>query len=541
MTSILNPRCMNGTLKHLIIVSLLFLLIQQEAKAQAKVRKLSTIINHPSLNVHAPFISADANAIIFISDNADDYVLTPFYSRRGRGDWSEPKPLPRNVHSRLNFLRGYGLNADGSELYVSTIKGPGVGGYDIWVSEWRGAWANPVNLGAPINSRAHEACPSVTPDGKTMYFMRCDAMNQMEGKNCRIMRVDKKPNGQWGEPTELPEHINTGNSQTPRIMADGETLIFSSDAITPSKGGMDLYITRLKDGKWSQPEALDFFNSEKNDQYVSVAALGRYLLADAKGERTYDLVEYLIPEAFRPKGLTKIEGRVVDENGSPVMGYVSLVDIRTGQREYNGRAERDGTFSLYAAEGSEYELAVDPEFEDRSYFIQRLNLTIEPLPQIERIHAVLKTLQPGDSISLTTVNFGTYDSILDTQNAGRELQRLSRLLKGSPDLIFEIRVLFQGYRSDSVRVDPDLTETKVDSVRGKYIDIDTLGQLFERDTLIARQTFHNDRTMAQARAIATYLISQGVPAERLALSGRAVPLPPTGTRRTTATVHVLRN
>src|SRR5690606_39561784 len=76
MTSILNPRCMNGTLKHLIIVSLLFLLIQQEAKAQAKVRKLSTIINHPSLNVHAPFISADANAIIFISDNADDYVLT---------------------------------------------------------------------------------------------------------------------------------------------------------------------------------------------------------------------------------------------------------------------------------------------------------------------------------------------------------------------------------------------------------------------------------------------------------------------------------
>jgi hypothetical protein len=154
---------------------------------------------------------------------------------------------------------------------------------------------------------------------------------------------------------------------------------------------------------------------------------------------------------------------------------------------------------------------------------------------------VLKTLQPGDSISLTTVNFGTYDSILDTQNAGRELQRLSRLLKGSPDLIFEIRVLFQGYRSDSVRVDPDLTETKVDSVRGKYIDIDTLGQLFERDTLIARQTFHNDRTMAQARAIATYLISQGVPAERLALSGRAVPLPPTGTRRTTATVHVLRN
>src|SRR5690606_16664206 len=356
----------------------LTLVLATDVHGQAKVRKLSTIINHPSLNLHAPFISADANAIVFISDNAEDYALTPFYSMRSRADWSSPKPLPRNVHSRLNFLRGYGLNADGTALYVSTIKGPGVGGYDLWMSEWRGAWANPVNLGAPINSRAHEACPSLTPDGKTMYFMRCESMNQMDAGKCKIMRVDKKPNGQWGEPEELPAHINTGNSQTPRIMADGETLIFSSDKFAGSKGGMDLYITRFQDGKWSEPQPLDFVNTERDDQYVSVNALGRYILKEERGARNnWQLTEFLIPAEFKPKGLTKVTGKVRSRDGSPVSAYISAVDVFTGKRVRSLRPEADGSYFFYLPEGSTYEIAFDPEKSDHLFHTTLLDVTGE--------------------------------------------------------------------------------------------------------------------------------------------------------------------
>src|SRR5690606_2037337 len=282
----------------------LTLVLATDVHGQAKVRKLSTILNHPSLNLHAPYISADANAIVFISDNAEDYVLTPFFSFRENADWQAPQVLPRNVHTRLNFLRGYGLSADGGLLFVSTMKTPGVGGFDIWMSEWKGAWANPVNLGAPINSRQHEACASLTTDGKTMYFMRCEKMDQNKADLCKIFRVDKQPTGRWGEPVELPAHINTGNSQTPRIMADSETLIFSSDKMG-GKGGMDLFMTRFQDGEWTKPVPLDFVNTEKNDQYVSVTGLGRYLLRDSPGARKYELVEYLIPQELRPHGMMK--------------------------------------------------------------------------------------------------------------------------------------------------------------------------------------------------------------------------------------------
>lgn len=531
---------MNASGKQCLILVLLVWGIFQDGMAQAEVRKFSTLINHPSLNLHAPFISADASVVVYLSDYAEDHVLTPFYSVRS-GDWSEPKPLPRNVHSRLNFLRGYGLNADGTALYVSTIKGPGVGGYDLWVSEWRGAWANPVNLGAPINSRAHEACPSLTPDGKTMYFMRCESMDQMEGRNCKIMRVDKKPNGQWGDPEELPEHINVGNAQTPRIMADGETLIFSSDKISPSQGGMDLYLTRLRDGVWSAPVPLDFANTAKNDQYVSVAALGRYLLRDSKGARNYELVEYLIPSDLRPRGMTKIDGRVIDEVGEPVQGYVSLTDAVTGERVLNGRAQRDGTFTIYAMEGAHYNLAVDPEFAGHTYFIDHLDMTVDPLPQVQRVHAVIRPLVAGDSILLRNVRFENYSEKLDTGHSESELQRIVRLVNGNSELLFEVDVLLEGYQADSVLSHPDLTEVRIDTVLWKYIDIDTLGQLYERDTVSTRVTYHNDRTAKQAQAVVDYLVAKGVAPERLAIVARAVPALLPGSTRTRVLLRAIKN
>lgn len=508
---------------------------------QAKVRKLSTIINHPSLNLYAPYVSADANAIVFLSDNAEDHVLTPFFSFRERADWKEPKILPKNVNTRLNFLRGYTLSADGNTLYLSTLKSPGVGGFDIWSSEWTGSnWTNPVNAGSPVNSREHEACPSVTPDGKTMYFMRCARMNQNTAELCRIYKVEKKPNGSWDEPVELPAYINTGNSQTPRIMADGETLIFSSDKMNDNKGGMDLYLTRDVEGEWSQPVPLDFVNTEKDDQYVSVTGLGRYLLRDTRGARKNELVEYLIPGNLRPKGMTKIVGTVVDENGSPLQAYISLTDRVSGERVFNGRPNSDGTFLLYAMEGSRYELAIDPEHADQTYYTKILDLTSEQLPQVERVNAVLKPLVPGEEWVLDDICFKEYSAELNLDSSASELKRLVRMVTGNSDLGFEIEVTLDGYQEDSVQYSPDLTEVRMDTVPSLYIDIDTLGQLYERDTFEVKVTYHNDRTRQQAQALIEYLVAAGADSAKLTGYGTAMPAVIPGNKKTLVKVRVTK-
>src|SRR5690606_24806338 len=301
-------------------VLLICLFIPTDGSSQATKRRLPSSVNHPALNNFAPYMSLDGDALVFLSDNSEDYVLTPFFSSRtARSDWKQPELIPRTIHTRLSYIWGYTLSPDGRFLYFSTVKSPGVGGYDLWMCERKGSgWSQPVNFAAPINTRSHEACATITPDQKTLYFMRCKSMDQKTASGCVIMKAQKKPNGQWGEPEELPATINTGNSQSPRILADTETLIFSSDKFEGS-GGMDLYLSRLKDGRWTTPVPMDFANTPEDDQFVSVNAVGRYLMRDAKGSRKREMVEYLIPAGLRPKAPMRVEGTIAGQGTSSLI------------------------------------------------------------------------------------------------------------------------------------------------------------------------------------------------------------------------------
>ena len=129
----------------------------------------------------------------------------------------------------------------------------------------------PQNLMLPINSKTNEGCPSPSPDGNAIYFMRCDKMDQNKADGCKLFVTKKKTNGQWDDPKELPANINTGNSQTPRIMADGETLIFSSNKMVSTKGGMDLYVSKFINGSWTDPRPMDFVNSEKESFLLNIS------------------------------------------------------------------------------------------------------------------------------------------------------------------------------------------------------------------------------------------------------------------------------
>lgn len=483
--------------------------------AQVKVRKLPPSINHPAINVSSPYMSFDGDALIFLSDNAEDYELTPFFTyRENNSDWKEPVVLPRSLYTKLNFLHGYTLGPEGRMLILSTLKSPGVGGYDLWISERKGqAWSEPKNLGIPINTRGNEACATLTPDGKTIYFMRCDKMDQKSASGCKIFMANKKSNGQWDEPVELPAIVNTGNSQSPRILADSETLIFSSDKFGGNKGGMDLYMTRFRNGQWSGPQALNFVNTEKDDQYVSVNGVGRYLLRDSPGARKSELVEYLIPAELRPKGLTRVDGKITGAAGEYIPFYVSVIEIGSGKRIFNGRPAKDGSFTLFLLEGSKYEISIDPEQSNVSYYSEQFDLTTEEIPQVEKVNATIKAPEAGDEFELNLVGFkpGTSDLLPSSEG---DLKRLARLIKNTTNLTFEVQVMLIGYEEDTIQ-SPDLTEVVYDSVKMTFDDIDSLGQLYQRDTTFMRTTYHNDRTQQQALAIINYLKGQGVDEGRL--------------------------
>ena len=120
-------------MKKIICFLLLFQIVATAALSQSKTRRLPGIINHPSLNLYAPFVSHDGNALLFVSDNGEDGALTVSYTSR-ENDWSEPVELSKNVNHRLIYLKGFSLSADGKKLYFTSTKSPIVGGYDIMAS-----------------------------------------------------------------------------------------------------------------------------------------------------------------------------------------------------------------------------------------------------------------------------------------------------------------------------------------------------------------------------------------------------------------------
>src|SRR5690242_17319741 len=103
-------------MKSLCCLLIVILFTSSLGFPQAKTRRLSTPINHPSVNTYSPFISADGNVLVYVSDNAEDNILTPFFSIRENNDWIEPIMFPKNIHTRLNFLYGFGLSADGKKM-----------------------------------------------------------------------------------------------------------------------------------------------------------------------------------------------------------------------------------------------------------------------------------------------------------------------------------------------------------------------------------------------------------------------------------------
>ena len=505
---------------------------------QAKIRKMPNNINHPAINVSTPYISFDGNTLIFISDYGEDNALVMNYTTKiDAVNWKDPVVMPKNVNNRLNFLKGFSLSQDGKTLYITSQKSGGLGGYDLHSSTVAGAaWSELKNFGAPINSNKQEGAPSVTADGTTMYFMRCDQMNASAASACKIMMVKKKTNGQWGEPVELPPHVNTGNSQIPRIMGDGETLIFSSDKFAGGKGGMDLFVTKWNGGEWTRPLALDFANTSADDQYVSATSLGRYLMKDAPGQKKTEIVELLFPPDSKPKGMMKVEGKITAEN--PAAAYISVFNQKDQSRVFNGRPYANGGFTLYLKEGDIYDLSVEPEKDNFTFFSKKFDVSGEKFSISENVNISLSSLAFGDVVELNGLSFKPFSSEL-TPGSTQELRRLVRMIKGNPSYKFTIDISLYGLEQDSVKSNPELTELTSDSVKVSipYQVIDSLAippisKAMMRDSVIVKNTYSNDRTANQGLEVLNFLVSQGIAGSSLTLSHRAVSEPIVENRKT---------
>lgn len=173
------------------------------------------------------------------------YNCDLYSSKNIKGYWTDIVPLER-VNRPDTWESMPSVTADGKELYFVSNRSGGVGGYDIYksIKDENGEWSEPINIGKPINTSGDEKSPFIHTDTRTLYF----SSNGRPGiGGYDIYYVKLNDNNEKTDVKNIGYPINTENDEVGFIVSiDGKYGYFSSNNIkNESLGGMDFYYFSL--------------------------------------------------------------------------------------------------------------------------------------------------------------------------------------------------------------------------------------------------------------------------------------------------------
>lgn len=95
------------------------------------------------------------------------------YSELKNGVRQVPQPLPKTINSGKWNAHPF-IAPDESYILWDSERDSGFGDNDIYISfrQNDGSWGDAINLGNTINTAAQEGSPTITPDGKYLFFTR---------------------------------------------------------------------------------------------------------------------------------------------------------------------------------------------------------------------------------------------------------------------------------------------------------------------------------------------------------------------------------
>ena len=330
----------------------------RETKAnprEIKLERLSANINTLDQE-YLPAFSADGQTLIYtrkIGRQEDFYIST--YDGE---NFSLGMPL-----DGLNTDKNEGahcISPDGEYIFFTGCHMPGsTGGCDLYITTKRDSqWIKPVNMGPLVNSRDWDAHPTLSPDGKRLYFAseRTGGLGKSD-----IWFVDFK-DGKWGKPINAGDKINTpGNEESPYIHLDGQTLYFRSDGHI-GLGDHDLFLTRWENNAWGEAQNLGYpINSPGSDGALSVSTDGKYAYyATDAGEDNLDIFRFELPEDLRPQKVTYFKAKIHDaDTKEPMKAAVEVYDINANQTYLSDVTNQSGVLLASIPERSQYSIHVN--------------------------------------------------------------------------------------------------------------------------------------------------------------------------------------
>lgn len=193
-----------------------------------------TVLHDETYGFNDPFLSPDGNRLFYISNfkegqkvSADDIDI--WYSERladGRS-WSAPINAGPNINSEKNEYY-ISFSAETTLYFATNAYTNRSGDFDIYRSAYRNGVFQPAEkLGPGVNTRDYEADVFVAPDESYLVF----ASSREDGQGMGDLYISFNKNGTWSKAQNLGEAVNTrGHELCPYVTPDGKYLIYTSNA-----------------------------------------------------------------------------------------------------------------------------------------------------------------------------------------------------------------------------------------------------------------------------------------------------------------------
>lgn len=392
-------------------------------------------------------------------------ILISFRKMRKDGSfkWSKPKPIIKKINSKKYKETSLTFTHDSSAvIFISNRKG-GYGGKDLWISYRRGqslsGWTKPQNLGKTINTPYDEESVFLLDNDSVLYFSS-RGHNSIGGFD--IFRSYKLPDGRWSEPENLGVPFNSpGDDMFIFVNKDRRTGYFASNARDDGYGDFDLY--------WF------FIYRPKNLLYNTTGPILAFDVNPIK----QSFVEEPVP--IKTMRMTIVKGTVAEyETNKPLAARIEIVD--NAQQKVINVVQTDpqtGAYTVMLPSGKDYGFAVLAD--GYMFYSENFNIPASTgYQELVRNYRLLP-INPGAKVVLRNVFFDFGKATLRPESYP-ELNRIAEAFKLYPKLVIEIsgHTDNKGSRKTNLKL-----------------------------------------SQARAQAVVDYLVSIGVPRERLIAKGYA--------------------